>query len=1200
KKSEINKLNVQDLSSENHFSGIGAPWNATHFANRTDYNFPIAFTNGSYDLAELPLGLDWEGYKLSASIENLYDTRNWNNGTFDFGADDDTYIAGENDTLDILNNNQNWTFYNYDIGSYTNAMSGNYLDSIYALSDGHNCLELRLDGEYVLVSSVWWYGYNEGDKCWWNSYFNIPRGTVIDSELRFELNPNNLANFNSWDFSISVNNQLIYSSGTYSLQKLGEGNWHQFSIPQSVWINQSNVFTSPIDGIPIPIEFSIEYVADDARYSEGFYHISHQQIFIDNVELWVKSEVKPSQVQLKMNSDNVSNVDWGRGSIEINGTWQSSPVYANFSTDDTWELSSYNIELDTDLNLYAFKNTPETSYETNTLSEGTKFSVQNNSLVNWESYAYFAVPTGYEEAIMKLEFPPDIDIKYVSEPQQPSINRLNQCDNSTEGLLIIPVNSISTTPDGYWKFEAESPNYCEELHIFKNTTSVPPGNDWVQENEFLSGDYLNISAKITNSLLISGYIQQTKAKLQIRFPNGSIWNGVTQLKSPDSSGIVYFDYFQIPYTSPNYKTGVYEVIITWDNSYSSFGLNETGIIYKRFSVIHESSLEPDQGIYFIENVIDDRVINIKVSFNDKIDNTAIENAFVYTNLSGQIQYFSEISPGFYLFEFNATKADPGNNTLTIYANATFYVNNVLNITVDVVKETILSVENDFFTVSWKHNFTVRFNYTEKNNPEVEINTTDISVDWVGYHLLQTSSGHYELTCNTSAYSGLTLQSFIITVNAYKYQSQSILIRVQINELGSILQLFLNGILTTTNDKIVIDLYEQVNITAKYRDSLSSNHITNASVNIIGGDFSKDLKENQTLEQYTVIINGTEFGQTIEALSVFAKKENYNLQIISFLVEVTEKQTELNLFFNSVNKTSDPLIELPIGSSLNLTVKYIDKAGNHIEGAEVMLIADKITLNLTENVNLGQYTRIISTQEDLHLGANILTVLAQGINIQTKIINPRITVRQIFAEIRTVSGEHVINIGAGGNTPLNIILNNTDFGGLIMNATVKYTWAFGTGDLLDSDGNGIYSAILRNVPEGSYSVIITAFVSENYYFESFEIVVTAITLTTKDNIFLIPFIISVIGGIILGSYFYAYQKYFKYPKPVRKVRKYKRTLKRKTTPSIHITSREKAFSILYKEKLEGIQKLKVKPVEPTQIIDKKGIQKLREPPKWTTQ
>jgi len=369
-----------DITSNNIYTGTGDAWNVTHWANRTDYNLPANFGNNSYDLLELPLGIDWIGYNLKADINSLYDSRNWNNGTLDYGNDDGTYAPGEDDTADISNSFQNWTF-NFNDEDTSNLMSGNYLDSDYAPSDGRNCLELRMDGNPSVLSG--YYNYNENDKCWWNSTFVIPRGTVIDSELRFEINPNYLANFNSWDFAVSLNNQPIFSSGTYSLKQLGEGSWHSFSIPQSVWVNQSNIFTSPMNNSIMPIEFSLEYVANSASYSQGFTHIEYQQLFIDDVKLIVKAEVQPSQIQLKINNTSVTDVGWGKGTIELTGDWQSTKVFTNFSTDDTWDLGSYDIELNADLNLFAHKDTPETSYETNFVSEGTSFSTENNSLVNW-------------------------------------------------------------------------------------------------------------------------------------------------------------------------------------------------------------------------------------------------------------------------------------------------------------------------------------------------------------------------------------------------------------------------------------------------------------------------------------------------------------------------------------------------------------------------------------------------------------------------------------------------------------------------------------------------------------------------------------------------------------------------------------------------------------------------------------------------
>ena len=80
------------------------------------------------------------------------------------------------------------------------------------------------------------------------------------------------------------------------------------------------------------------------------------------------------------------------------------------------------------------------------------------------------------------------------------------------------------------------------------------------------------------------------------------------------------------------------------------------------------------------------------------------------------------------------------------------------------------------------------------------------------------------------------------------------------------------------------------------------------------------------------------------------------------------------------------------------------------------------------------------------------------------------------------------------------------------------------------------------------------------------------------------IAAIVGAICLGGYLVAYQLYLKYPKPVRKVRKYRRTLKRKKMPSVEITSREKAFNLIYRE-FSATTLLKGKPIEKKPIADK---------------
>jgi hypothetical protein len=63
----------------------------------------------------------------------------------------------------------------------------------------------------------------------------------------------------------------------------------------------------------------------------------------------------------------------------------------------------------------------------------------------------------------------------------------------------------------------------------------------------------------------------------------------------------------------------------------------------------------------------------------------------------------------------------------------------------------------------------------------------------------------------------------------------------------------------------------------------------------------------------------------------------------------------------------------------------------------------------------------------------------------------------------------------------------------------------------------------------------------------------------------------VATVGLGGYFIAYQRVLKYPRPVRKVRKFKRTLNRGSAPEVLIVSREVAFKKSYNKELRGTSK-----------------------------
>ncbi|MFX1476797.1 MAG: hypothetical protein ACFFCI_01575 [Promethearchaeota archaeon] len=87
------------------------------------------------------------------------------------------------------------------------------------------------------------------------------------------------------------------------------------------------------------------------------------------------------------------------------------------------------------------------------------------------------------------------------------------------------------------------------------------------------------------------------------------------------------------------------------------------------------------------------------------------------------------------------------------------------------------------------------------------------------------------------------------------------------------------------------------------------------------------------------------------------------------------------------------------------------------------------------------------------------------------------------------------------------------------------------------------------------------------------------------LFQILFSLIVIGASILTTYIVVYKRLLKYPKPVRKVRKYRRTLRMKNDPQVPILGLESAFKGVYRRELGKTADF----IKPKPLIEEKGTQ-----------
>ena len=513
----------------------------------------------------------------------------------------------------------------------------------------------------------------------------------------------------------------------------------------------------------------------------------------------------------------------------------------------------------------------------------------------------------------------------------------------------------------------------------------------------------------------------------------------------------------------------------------------------------------------------------------------------------------------YSIIFNTSQLSIGIKTLTVEAKKDNYFTKTIQFFVTVVEratELLLLVDNnqidDGYTINSGVNEFLNITANFRDNSTKKF-LRDASVELLSVDNLTETSNYYNITINTSELNqGINV--LIILAQLSNYTSQTFQFFIELVEGASELLLFVNNTQTYDSDTVTVKTNQILNLAVFYHDNLTKAHLIGANVVL--------LSVGNLIESggsYIITINTNDLNPGTTILTITAQLNNYLSQTIRIYVELFERATELYLFLNSENKTLDPVIELPIGSILNITAKYIEnQTKRHLNNATLSLIGENLLASLTENLPREHYSILINTTI-LKVGVNLLTIIANITNYQIGTIDLRITINKISTLISTVSGEPIINILPGDNVKLQIILNNSDFDTIIKNATVIYRWTYGQGILTDQNNDGVYEADLLDIPEGSYTITITASAGDDYDFKSYKITVSAIRGPVDDQTWLI-YVLT--GGIIgLVSIFSVYQLYFKYPPLVRKIRKLRKRIKKgKKIKPLMTSKREETIKV----------------------------------------
>ncbi len=411
-------------------------------------------------------------------------------------------------------------------------------------------------------------------------------------------------------------------------------------------------------------------------------------------------------------------------------------------------------------------------------------------------------------------------------------------------------------------------------------------------------------------------------------------------------------------------------------------------------------------------------------------------------IEGKVNDFlSEDSTQYYII-VNTTQLGIGTSFLKIKAQKTLYESQEFSF---LVKVTERDTEIELFlnnnpkseseTLSVQEgdtiNVTVYYKDLLTGNP---LNNATVTLLGVGE--LDEMNNYYYTIVNSSDLV-LGINAFTIFAQLINYTPQSIHFFIEVYEKSTNWQLFLNGVNSTSNPYINLEIFEPLNITVKYMNN-ESVHILDATLQLIGEGLMLNFTENEVLQQYNCTIDTVQLGLGVKLLNIIAQKSKHETQNIQLFVEVTARNTTIELFLDGDPKNDGDKINVEIDDIINVTVFFRDfETGNHLPNATVELLEWGM-LNETNN----QYYNFTIQATDLDQGITILTIFAdknyyepQTIQFFIEVVE-RDTELELFLNGEPKNDGEMIKVEVDDTINITVYFRDGKYGTHIQNATVQ--------------------------------------------------------------------------------------------------------------------------------------------------------------------
>ncbi len=867
------------------YSGAATAQNASEHGVRVDsfndvsLQYDSSTSSTSSEVAQVPMGAQWQSTELFVNVSNLQENRTWlENPGFD--------------------STDNWTTGTDDVGIYSNSITSQ-------ITNGY--AQFTMLGEY----SNNYYRFDEGDRAYVEQDISVNRGEVTWTGVSVDYwvyddwgNPP----IGFWELYVQVGSDDVVSNHLWDIQ---------FSDVQSIstWYS-SGLVEADHNLIDLP-NLTIQAGMRTTR-TFGARPRLYPEVRLDNIRVFIKARATPTDVNLQMNGLDVLDVDngtdtlWSLGQVTQDPTlpWTSSPVDANFTWTPTPSPPSPDIDIfvtfDAEITLTAEKLNKPTLYQAEVGSYGEHFEVQNASHVDWLSYYYVAVPNGYSDLFhFNVTNPTGRIVDAVGEPTEPGENFPYW--SVVDGYLNISVYEgvTGSNQNGFWKIDSHSSNMISDLRMLS-------GASWETTSVYRADNTIRLRAQLDSTYsgcTVTYYLYNT---------TGDIWTTTTAVV--DGSG--YAESSDIILDAVDAEVGHWTVQAIVNDSISGSPIDNIGMYSRNFRIQHSTQMSltypKDSESTWTKNLTLGQEMLLQVRVNDSDNADLLPGGSTTYNWTTGTQPLNDMGTGEYSVVLETSDLPRrGSYHIIITWSLQHYDPLSRIFTINIVEETSLySPDAPSVETPLGSNATIEVVFNDQDN--AGITDATIICNWTdGQYSVSPvagTPGHYLLNLSTST-ATIDTYAIIITAIADYYITSQTTVFLEVRQLFTSV--------AVSSSYLPLPVGTQGSITLTYTDTDHNEPITGAAsaISCNWSDYHAKGDSNYTVTEISPGEYRIDFFSVetdfIGTHPVKFQVRKYGAQNHTFTIEV-DVQSHLTTF-----SLTNPIEPTAYTGTITITVSYYD-------------------------------------------------------------------------------------------------------------------------------------------------------------------------------------------------------------------------------------------------------------------------------------